>query len=380
MTTETLKSLFDDFIKHHKEEEKNNIWHKQSTEFREFWTDKIMAADTKELYDQDIDDIVRILDRNGKGNTKESDAIARVMIPQGAWRRLFNQLKEENELSITIDSIFKAKSEEELAGKINELYTLNEGNKNNLTGKSGNAINCLMAAYDPFKNLSIVSLNDRNNLLKFLEDGYNTSADSIGNEIVSTSKHIINIFKEAGIFNNSRTISEFVYSGVFKSYWKGSKMNEEGNSFVEDEISEEPKTVIQDDFIFYMEKQLEDFLIENWDKTELGSKYELINNDDGLASQQYRTDIGTIDILAKDKTDGRYVIIELKKNQTSDDTIGQIARYMGWVEEHLSEGQESKGIIIAGKYDKKLKYAMKKIKDIEVYLYKVDFRLNEFFG
>ena len=127
-----------------------------------------------------------------------------------------------------------------------------------------------------------------------------------------------------------------------------------------------------------MEKQLEDFLIENWDKTELGQKYELITNDDGLVSQQYKTEIGIIDILAKDKKDGKYVIIELKKNQTSDDTIGQIARYMGWVEVHLSNGVESKGIIIAGKYDKKLKYAMKKIKGIEVYLYKVDFQLKEY--
>src|SRR5690606_36195765 len=101
-------------------------------------------------------------------------------------------------------------------------------------------------------------------------------------------------------------------------------------------------------------------------------------NDDGLASQQYRTEIGIIDILAKDRTDGKYVIIELKKNQSSDNTIGQIARYMGWVEEHLSPGQESKGIIIAGKFDNKLKYAMKKIKDIEVYLYKVDFQLESF--
>ena len=42
-------------------------------------------------------------------------------------------------------------------------------NKNRLTGKSGSAINCLLAAYDPFQNLSIVSLNGSLwNLLKCL--------------------------------------------------------------------------------------------------------------------------------------------------------------------------------------------------------------------
>ena len=100
--------------------------------------------------------------------------------------------------------------------------------------------------------------------------------------------------------------------------------------------------------------------------------------EEGLLSQQYPTEIGIIDILVKDKKDDSYVIIELKKNQTSDDTIGQIARYMGWVEEHLAGGKDSKGIIIAGKYDNKLRYAMKKIRGIEVYLYKVDFHLEEY--
>jgi hypothetical protein len=39
----------------------------------------------------DCDRVIRILDRNGKGNTKDSHAVAKVMIPQGAWRRMLNQ-------------------------------------------------------------------------------------------------------------------------------------------------------------------------------------------------------------------------------------------------------------------------------------------------
>ena len=48
-----------------------------------------------------------------------------------------------------------------------------------------------------------------------------------------------------------------------------------------------------------MEKQLEDFIIENWDKTEFGKKYDLIYEDGELISQQFPTTIGKIDILAK---------------------------------------------------------------------------------
>ena len=62
-----------------------------------------------------------------------------------------------------------------------------------------------------------------------------------------------------------------------------------------------------------MEKQLEDFIIANWDKTEFGKKYDLITEDGQMVSQQYPTSIGPIDILAKDKSTGNYVVIELKK-------------------------------------------------------------------
>jgi len=134
---------------------------------------------------------------------------------------------------------------------------------------------------------------------------------------------------------------------------------------------------ISDPSLFYMESQLEDFLIENWDRTELGKKYDLIMEDGELKSQQYSTGIGRIDILAHDKKTKQYVVVELKKGQTSDDTVGQITRYMGWLEEHKTSGKPTKGIIIAAQYDERLYYALNKLKDIEVYLYKVDFKLTE---
>ena len=51
---------------------------------------------------------------------------------------------------------------------------------------------------------------------------------------------------------------------------------------------------------------------------------------------------------------------------------------MGWLEEHKTDGKPVNGIIIAAKYDKRLYYALKIMKNIEVYLYRVDFKLNEF--
>lgn len=128
--------------------------------------------------------------------------------------------------------------------------------------------------------------------------------------------------------------------------------------------------------LFYMENHLEEFILKNWDKSEFGKKFDLIYEDGELKSQQYRTDIGPIDILALDKKTNEYVVIELKRNQTGDETIGQVARYMQWVDENLSP--KVKGIIVCGKWDKKLDFARKRLGDVEVLLYEVDFRLKEY--
>lgn len=127
--------------------------------------------------------------------------------------------------------------------------------------------------------------------------------------------------------------------------------------------------------LFYMEKQLEDFLIQNWPKTQLGQKYDLIVEEGDLRSQQYKTDIGSIDILARDSETGSYVVIELKKNQTSDDTVGQLTRYMGWIKKQKNDNGV-RGIIIAGQSDKKLEYALQMVPNTEILIYEVDFKLK----
>ena len=51
---------------------------------------------------------------------------------------------------------------------------------------------------------------------------------------------------------------------------------------------------------------------------------------------------------------------------------------MGWVHENIrEENQKVKAIIICKESDKKLKYALKMTKNIELKYYKVDFKLND---
>ena len=67
----------------------------------------------------------------------------------------------------------------------------------------------------------------------------------------------------------------------------------------------------------------------------------------------------------------------LKRNQTSDDTVGQLLRYMSIIEEDKKD-TNVKGVIVAAKFDERLKYALKKVNGAEAFLYEVDFNIKEF--
>lgn len=133
---------------------------------------------------------------------------------------------------------------------------------------------------------------------------------------------------------------------------------------------------IEDPSVFALEKHLEDFLVQNWKQTELGKKYDIYEEDGELVGQQYQTDTGLIDILAISKDKKELLVVELKKGRASDNVVGQILRYMGYVQEELAEdGQVVKGIIIALEDDISIRRAMAVSKNIDFYRYNVSFKL-----
>ena len=140
MDKNNLNNIFQSFLAEYNEKEKDRVWEQQSKFFRDFWNDKILNSKANDLNDFEIDEVIQIMDKHGKGNTKESNAIARVMIPQGAWRRMFNQLNENRTLSSTLNKIISSNDSEERSRYIDELFLINSGNKNHLTVKSGSAL------------------------------------------------------------------------------------------------------------------------------------------------------------------------------------------------------------------------------------------------
>lgn len=133
---------------------------------------------------------------------------------------------------------------------------------------------------------------------------------------------------------------------------------------------------IEDPSVFALEKHLEDFLVKNWGHTELGSEYDIYEEEGELVGQQYPSDTGPLDILAVSKDKKTLLVVELKKGRVSDNVVGQIQRYMGFVKDELAEADQTvKGVIIGLEDDIRIKRALSVTNNIEFYRYKVSFNL-----
>ena len=137
----------------------------------------------------------------------------------------------------------------------------------------------------------------------------------------------------------------------------------------EEEIVEEEEMAEGSEMKFPLEKYLEHFIVDNWDSIDFGEPLDLYRDEDGSPGQQYTTDVGIIDILAKDPK-GNFVVIELKRGKSTQHVMGQILAYIGWVRKNLAtEGQGVRGIVIVGEGNQALLEAQREVSDKVVVKY-----------
>ncbi len=97
-----------------------------------------------------------------------------------------------------------------------------------------------------------------------------------------------------------------------------------------------------------------------------------------MVGRQYLSDTGPIDILAIRKDKSTLLVVELKKGRVSDNVVGQIQRYMGFVKEELAESNQIvKGVIIGLEDDLRIRRALSVTTNIEYYRYEVSFKLHK---
>jgi hypothetical protein len=72
------------------------------------------------------------------------------------------------------------------------------------------------------------------------------------------------------------------------------------------------------------------------------------NQRTGHPATQLATPIGRLDFLCHDTETDALVVVELKRGKPSDRVVGQAARYIGWVRQHIARtDQRVEGIIVA---------------------------------
>jgi len=117
---------------------------------------------------------------------------------------------------------------------------------------------------------------------------------------------------------------------------------------------------------------LEDFLEFHMEYLRPGLR---LHRDADRTGRQYSTEVGNIDLLARNDHDS-WVVIELKRDRASDKVIGQTLRYIGWVKNNLAaRGQLVRGVIVGSKLDSGLKSAASAVSDV-ISLYSFDFKFR----
>jgi len=103
--------------------------------------------------------------------------------------------------------------------------------------------------------------------------------------------------------------------------------------------------------VFGSEVELQKYLKQHWDEIPVLQEWRL---EPACFSPWDR-----IDFLARHKKDRRWLVIELKVTLSSDETVGQILKYMGWVKrERATKDERVEGLIISESSDERIWYAL----------------------
>ena len=98
---------------------------------------------------------------------------------------------------------------------------------------------------------------------------------------------------------------------------------------------------------------------------------------DGISGVEYPAGGRFIDILAID-SQGALVVIELKLSRGHDRVVGQLAHYLGWVQQNLAQPQQRvRGMIIVRQVTEGLRLASGRLADVSLFQYELSVSLTK---
>lgn len=141
-------------------------------------------------------------------------------------------------------------------------------------------------------------------------------------------------------------------------------------------LPSDPEPNVSDEersYTFALESHLRDFIASNLGTIENGLS--LYVDEQGVDGVEYQTPVGLIDVLGR-SAKGDWVVIELKLARSADQTLGQLLRYIGWVNKRLANGSTVRGFIVANEIDAKLKYAVSTVPNVGLLEYTLQFKVR----
>lgn len=127
---------------------------------------------------------------------------------------------------------------------------------------------------------------------------------------------------------------------------------------------------------FAYEHDLRDYLARNLGLIEPGLRLYEDEDDGSLTGIEFPVGGRFIDILAVDRS-GNYVVIELKVSRGYDRVVGQLLRYLTWIEKnHADPGQTVRGVIIAREISEDLQLACCHLRNVRLFEYALSVSLK----
>ena len=124
---------------------------------------------------------------------------------------------------------------------------------------------------------------------------------------------------------------------------------------------------------FAYERDLRNFLAKNMARIESGLR---LYEDEGITGVEFPVGGRFVDILGVDLAN-QYVVIELKVSKGYDRVVGQLLRYMAWIEQHHAEpGQAVRGVIVAREISDDLRLACSKLPTVTLFEYSLSVTLK----
>jgi endonuclease len=123
---------------------------------------------------------------------------------------------------------------------------------------------------------------------------------------------------------------------------------------------------------FAYERDLQNYLARNLHRIEAGLR---LYDEEEISGLEFPAGGRFIDILALDNQ-GCFVVIELKVSRGYDRVVGQLLRYMAWVEKNMETSKPVRGVIVAKEITDDLKLAASRIPGVQLIEYEIEFKLR----